>query len=99
MSEKKYKSLGKLLLDRGLITENQLQQALDEQRYTGKLLGRSLVELGFVKEDDILKTLGVQAGIDFVDLAKIEVPRNVLSKVSPTIIKIYKIMPIKFEDG
>ncbi len=97
--EKKYKSLGKLLLDRGFITENQLQQALDEQRYTGKLLGRTLVELGFVKEEDILKTLGVQAGIDFVDLAKISIPRDVLQKVSPTIIKIYKIMPIKFEEG
>jgi type IV pilus assembly protein PilB len=97
--EKKYKSLGKLLLDRGLISENQLQQALDEQRYTGKLLGRTLVELGFVKEEDILKTLGVQAGIEFIDLSKIEIPKTVLQKVSPTIIKIYKIIPVKFENG
>lgn len=97
MSEKKYKSLGKLLLDRGLITESQLQQSLDEQRYTGKLLGRTLVELGFVKEDEILKTLGVQAGIEFIDLSKIDIPKEVLQKVSPTITKIYKIMPVKFE--
>ncbi|MDD5679690.1 MAG: type II secretion system ATPase GspE [Candidatus Omnitrophica bacterium] len=97
--DKKYKSLGKLLMDRGMITENQLQQALDEQRYTGKLLGRTLVELGFVKEEDILKTLGIQAGIEFVDLSKISIPKNVLQKISPTIIKIYKILPIKFENG
>jgi len=99
MSEKKYKSLGKLLMDRGLITENQLQQALDEQRYTGKLLGRTLVELGFVREEDILKTLGMQAGIEFVDLPKMKISKEVLVKVSPTIVKIYKVMPIKFEDG
>ncbi|MDP3789027.1 MAG: ATPase, T2SS/T4P/T4SS family, partial [Candidatus Omnitrophota bacterium] len=99
MTERKYKSLGKLLLDKGLITESQLQQALDEQRYTGKLLGRTLVELGFVKEEDILKTLGVQAGIEFVDLSKAEISREVLQKISPTIIKIYKIMPIKFEEN
>ncbi len=99
MTDRKYKSLGKLLLDRGLITESQLQQALDEQRYTGKLLGRTMVELGFVKEEDILKALGVQAGIEFADLSKTEIPRDVLQKVSPTIIKIYKIMPVKFEEN
>lgn len=99
MTEKKYKSLGKLLLGGGLITENQLQQALDEQRYTGKLLGRTLVELGFVKEGDILKALGIQAGIESIDLAKIDIPKAVLQKVSPTIAKIYKILPVKFEEN
>lgn len=97
MTEKKYKSLGRLLLDRGLITETRLEQALDEQRYTGKLLGRTLVELGFVKEEDILKTLGVQAGIEFVDLSKTNIPHDVLQKISPTIVKIYRIMPVAFE--
>ncbi len=99
MSEKKYKSLGKLLIDKGLITGSQLQQGLDEQRYTGKLLGRTLVELGFVKEEDILKALGVQAGIEFIDLLTIDIPHDVLEKVSATIAKIYKVMPVKFEDG
>lgn len=98
MSEKKYKSLGRLLLDKGLITESQLQQALDEQKYTGKLLGRILVGLGFVKEEEILKALGIQAGIEFIDLSKMDIPKRVLQKISPTIIKIYKILPVSFEE-
>jgi type IV pilus assembly protein PilB len=92
---KKYRSLGKLLIEKKLITESQLRQALDEQKYTGKLLGRTLVELGFVTEDDVLKALGVQAGIEFTDLSKIEIPKGVIQKVSPTIAKIYKVIPIK----
>jgi type IV pilus assembly protein PilB len=98
-NRKKYKSLGKLLLDRGLITDSQLRQALDEQRYTGKLLGRTLVELGFVKEEEVLKALGVQTGMEFVDLKKMEIPKDVVEKVPPSIAKVYKIMPIKFQGG
>ena len=96
---KKYRSLGRLLLDRGVITESQLQQALDEQKYTGKLLGRTLVELGFVKEEEILRALGIQAGLEFVDLKKMEISKEVAQKVSPSIAKIYKVMPVKFKDN
>ncbi|MEA3305484.1 MAG: type II secretion system ATPase GspE [Candidatus Omnitrophota bacterium] len=94
---KKYNSLGKLLLEKNLITESQLKQALDEQKYTGKLLGRTLMELGFVTEDDVLNALGIQSGIEFIDLAKIEVPKDIIQKVSPTIAKIYKIIPVRSE--
>ncbi len=96
---KKYKSLGRLLLDKGLITESQLQQALDEQKYTGKLLGRTLVELGFIKEGEVLRALGAQAGMGFIDLKKVEIPKGVVQKVSASIAKVYKIMPVKFEEN
>lgn len=98
-ARKRYKSLGRLLLDRGLITESQLQQALDEQRYTGKLLGRAIVELGFVREEEVLKTLGVQAGMEYVDLKKLVISNEVLQKVPPSIAKIYKVIPVKFENN
>ena len=94
---KKYKSLGRLLLDKGLITQSQLQQALEEQKYTGKLLGRTFVELGFIKEEDVLKALGAQSGMQFIDLKKLEIPKNVVKKVPASIAKVYKVMPIKFE--
>ena len=97
--ERRYRSLGKLLVEKGLITESQLQQALDEQKYTGKLLGRTLVELGFVKEDEVLKALGVQSGMEFIDLKKTKIPDDVVGKVAPSIAKVYKIMPVKFENN
>jgi type IV pilus assembly protein PilB len=92
---KRYQSLGRLLLERGLVTGSQLQQALDEQRYTGKLLGRTLVELGFVKEEEVLKVLGVQAGMEYIDLKKINIPKQAVQKVPASIAKVYKIMPVK----
>jgi len=93
--KKKYRSLGKLLMEKGLITESQLKQALNEQKYTGKLLGRTLVELGFVKEEDVLKALGLQAGSEYVNLSKMKIPPEIIEKVSASIAKVYKIVPVK----
>ncbi len=98
-TERKYKSLGKLLIDRGLITDHQLAQALEEQKFTGKLLGRTLIELGFVREEDVLKVLGIQAGMEVVNLKNIAVNKEALQRVSPSIAKIYKIFPIDYKDN
>jgi len=49
--------LGEILLQQGLLTEQQLQQALDEQRQSGRKLGRVFVEKGFVSEDQISTAL------------------------------------------
>ena len=96
--KKRYQMLGRLLLDKGIVTESQLEQALEEQRYTGKLLGRILIELGFVTEKEVLKALGVQSGLEYVDLNKIKIPKAVIQKIPPSIVKIYKILPVKYEN-
>jgi len=95
--KKKYKSLGRLLLDMGVITESQLRQALEDQKYSGKLLGRTLTDLGFVKDEDILKALGIQSGLEVVNLKKAAVPKEVTDKVSASIAKIYKVAPVRMD--
>ena len=60
--------LGSLLIDKGLITQAQLDEALIERRLHGELLGETLVRLGFVFEDELARTLAEQAGIPFGNL-------------------------------
>ena len=91
------KKLGELLVEKGIITEHQLQQALEEQKKTGKLLGRVLVDLGLVKDDDILAVLGAQTGMEKVDISNIEVSPQLLEKVPGPLAKAYKIVPIRME--
>ena len=93
----KKKPIGQLLLEKGLVTPEQLEHALNEQQKSGGLLGRILVDLGFVTEADILSTLGAQTGMPAADLPKINVPPEVLEKVSAPIAKVYKIVPVKIE--
>ena len=95
----KYKSLGKILLAKGLLTESPLEQALEEQKYTGSLLGRILIKLGFISEERVLKALGIQSGMEFVSLKNIKIPKAVIQKVPPSIAKIYKILPVRFENS
>ena len=98
MASKK-KPIGQLLLEKGLITHEQLEHALNEQQKSNGLLGRILVDLGFVTEADILSTLGAQTGMPAADLSKTNIPPEVLERVSAPIAKVYKIIPVKMEEN
>ena len=60
--------LGDLLIQQGLLTEEQLKLALDRQRATGRKLGRIFVESGYVTEEGISQALARQLRIPFLDL-------------------------------
>ncbi len=91
--------LGRLLLEKGLISLSQLEIALEEQKQRGQPLGRTLIELGFVKEQDVLNILGIQAGIKLVNLDELEVPPDVIKKIPVSIAKVYEVIPIEFKDS
>jgi MSHA biogenesis protein MshE len=65
--------LGDLLVGQGLLTPEKLNEALSEQKRSGRQLGRVLVENGFVSEEQIAKALAVQLKVPFIDLRRFEV--------------------------
>jgi type II secretion system (T2SS) protein E len=67
--------LGALLLRKGLLTNDELDRAL-EQRETGELLGEALVRLRICFEDDIARVLAAQANVEFVDIGVTSVDRR-----------------------
>ena len=54
-----FKSIGSILIDRGLITQKSLKEGLEHQRITGLPLGQILINLGYIEEDDLLRALGI----------------------------------------
>ena len=60
------KRLGELLLQEGLVSEEQLETALEEQKQTGELIGEILVRKGYVNESDIAKTISVQFSFPYL---------------------------------
>ena len=74
--------LGDLLIQQGLLTEEQLKIALDEQKRTGRKLGRVFVESGYVTEAGISQALARQLRIPFIEL-KSFTPRADLIKLLP----------------
>ena len=95
MAEKKL--LGQVLLERNIVTEEEVEKALEQQSVSGKLLGRTLVDLGFCSEEDVLKALSAQKGVKSVTLDEMEIDEEVLEKVSPSMAQIYGIMPVSYE--
>ena len=62
--------LGEMLLKARLVTEAQLQKALEHQKEKGGKLGKNLVDLGFIKDDQITQLLSQQFGVPAVNLAQ-----------------------------
>ena len=59
-----WRQLGTLLADEGLLTETELELALDEQRRTGRLLGQIIVDRGYVSAFSLARVLSAQHGVD-----------------------------------
>lgn len=73
--------LGDLLVQENIISEQQLQQALSEQRTNGRKLGVTLVDLGFLSEHELLEFLAKQLSIPFIDLAERKIAADVANLV------------------
>jgi type IV pilus assembly protein PilB len=96
---KRLKDLSDVLLEEGLITEQQLEQAQVEQERKGRSLGRVLIELGLVKETDLVAALARQVGLDYVDLGDHQIDPSAASLISDQVARRYRALPIGFDDS
>lgn len=88
------KKLGEILVRNEVISEDQLQRALDFQRHEGGLLGEILVKLGYVSEQDIVQALTVQYGFPYLPLENYELKKEVKEVVPENVARQYSIVPI-----
>ena len=70
------KKMGEVLVDEGLLKDDQVQEALRRQRATGETFGEILVSLGFVSEVDIARTLVKQSGLPYIDASKYRINKD-----------------------
>ncbi|MFQ5549860.1 MAG: type IV-A pilus assembly ATPase PilB [Gemmatimonadales bacterium] len=89
--------LGDLLVKEGLITSDQLTEALTEGRNSGMRLGYCLVKLGMVQEVEITKMLARQFRLPAVDLSKFQVDPAILKLVPADVAVKHHVLPLKRE--
>ncbi|MHB1297764.1 MAG: GspE/PulE family protein [Gemmatimonadaceae bacterium] len=90
--------IGDLLLREGLISREQLQKALDEQRQSGTRVGYNLVKLGFIQENELTRCLARQYKMPAVDLSKFEVDPRITKLVPADLATKHLVLPLK-RDG
>jgi len=89
--------LGEILVREGLITQEQLRKALQEQKNSGMRLGYTLVKLGFIEETEVSKMLARQYRMPAVDLSRFEVDAKILKLIPPDIAAKHTVLPLKRE--
>jgi type IV pilus assembly protein PilB len=93
----KRKLLGERLIESGLITVDQLDLALREQKRTGERIGEILINLGFVTQELISSALASEAGVTYVQLENYLIEPAALKHVSEASARRHKIIPILLE--
>ena len=90
--------IGEILVREGLITRDQLNLALQDQRETGTRVGYSLVALGFIKETDLTRTLARQYRMPAVDLTNFEVDPRIARLIPNEMASKHLVLPLR-RDG
>ena len=100
ISKGRRRSVEEILLERGALTVEQLQEALARQKEEGGHLGQILHEMGLISEDELLETLSLQLGIPSLSLSDPELPLHRATDAFPLkFMQQYRFFPLKLENG
>ncbi|MBE5885853.1 MAG: type II secretion system protein GspE [Lachnospiraceae bacterium] len=90
--------IGDLLVQKGYITDDQLSQALEEQREKKQRLGEVLISLGFVSEEQFAAVYCDQSGIEPVDLKEIKLNEELLQMVGEDVMRKQELIPFAYDE-
>ncbi|MEI7998282.1 MAG: hypothetical protein WCH62_02080 [Candidatus Omnitrophota bacterium] len=88
------KQLGEILIERGMITQAQLEEALKVQKEKDLLIGEVVVDLKYTTEENIVQALTAQYGFPYLPLSNYEIAPEVLSVVPVNLCRKYCLVPI-----
>lgn len=91
--------IGDLLLSQGMITQQQLDTALSEQKIRKTKLGETLIALGYVSQKDFADVLSRQLGVESVDLRKEGLQDAAIRLVPEDIMKKYELVPFAIDEN
>ena len=90
--------LGDILKDMGLVTEEQIADALAKQAATRQRLGQILVDDGIVTELDLARALGAKFGVTYIDLTEVTLDGAASGYIDEKLARRYGVAPVKFVD-
>ena len=92
--------IGNMLVSSGIITEEQLKEALEEQKKTGERLLDILKRLGSIDEETLAKIIAKQWGYPYIDLSTVEIDKETVHLISEEIARRFEVIPFgRTEEG
>ncbi len=92
------KLLGEVLLEKGMITSQEMALALQEQRRTGELLGKVLLRLGILTQKDLSQAVAFSSDLPFVDLKQVHIDMAAVNQIPKETAKEFELIPFAMED-
>jgi type IV pilus assembly protein PilB len=87
--------IGEILIKRKRITQEQLAQALEQQKKENLFVGEILVKLGYIDEKDIVVALIVQCGLPYIAINKYSIAQEVLKLIPKEVAEKEKVIPLE----
>lgn len=95
MNRPKNMLIGEMLVEEGIITKEQLKDALEEQKRTGEKIGEILIKMGYISKEILWTFLGYQIGVPYVNLDEIpNIRQDVLKLIPEQMIRSEKLIPV-----
>ena len=91
----KKQKLGDILLERNYLTKPQLKQALEVQKETKQFIGEVLMQLGFLKERDLVAGLVIQNNIPYISIDQYEIDSNLTKIIPKEFANQFRVIPLE----
>jgi len=92
--------IGQIFVDMGFIDDDQLEMLLEEQQQQpGEKLGKIAEEMGLITDDQLAQALAEQMNLQVINLAEAKIPQHTLEQVSDTMAQLYRVIPVRFDQG
>jgi type IV pilus assembly protein PilB len=91
--------IGDRLVESGIISEEQRDFALNEQKRTGERLGTVLRRLNLITEDDLARMLAESIGVEYINLRNESVDPKITAVLNESFVRRYKVFPVSADDG
>jgi len=98
MTADKKKRLGEMLIEAKLISQEQLDMALEKQKEWGDRLGSVLINMGYLTEDQLLAFLRNFYNVPSVDLTRYKIKEEIIKLIPEEVAKKYGLIPVGFKD-
>ncbi|VAX34353.1 Type IV fimbrial assembly, ATPase PilB [hydrothermal vent metagenome] len=95
---KNKQKIGELLVDLNILTQEDLDRALQEQKHTGERLGATLLKMELLSEEDLDYLLGRQFDIPSINLENYNPSPDLLATIPEKVIRKYQVLPLSIED-
>lgn len=91
------KKIGEILIDMGVLSEEQLFWGLEKQKETKELIGQILIQAEYINEVQLAMALGRQFNVDYMELEEYMLNEELMERVPETLVKMYYFVPHRLD--